>query len=96
MHDLIAPIPFDSKTLKELTRLVFEHGVDLMKVAAPDAVKPGIPVYVDATVEPLEAERRMIQAHVRMLFVVEAGSIVGAVDIADLAARAEAVAVSYW
>jgi hypothetical protein len=91
MIELVTPGAVDQESLERLGPFLLEHGVDLVAVAAPSALERGTPVYVDADADPLEVQRRMALAHVRMLFVLDDGVVVGAVDAADLCERAESI-----
>ncbi len=94
MDYLIAPITFPNVALRGLAKLLLDQGVDLMTEDDPTALRRGTPVYVHTTADPKQVERRMLEGHVRMLFIVERGAVVGVVDLADLALRAEALASS--
>lgn len=68
--------------------LLLAQGVDLAGEVAPEAIDPGTPLYVDLSADPAQVVRRMAEAHVRMLFVLSSGSVVGVIDAAELAERA--------
>ena len=92
----ISDIYSDSWTGREVTPhlapLLRRHGVDLCEAPAPAALERGTPVYVTADADPIEVQRRMVQAHVRMLFVLEGDAVKGTIDIGELARRAEDLA----
>jgi len=75
-----------------LAPLLRKHGVDLCAAPAPAALERGTPVYVTADADPIEVQRRMVQAHVRMLFVLDGDAVKGTIDIGELASRAEDLA----
>lgn len=92
MSDLLSPGTGEIADVERLGRFLVEHGVDLAAAPAPADLPRGTPVYVDVRADPLEVQRRMAQAHVRMLFVLDDGVVAGVVDAAELARRAEALA----
>jgi CBS domain-containing protein len=76
--------------LPHLGPLLREQGVDLCAAERPAALERGTPVFVYADADPVDVQRRMAQAHVRMLFVLNDDEVViGIVDIWELARRAE-------
>ncbi|HEX2196189.1 MAG TPA: hypothetical protein VHJ76_04610 [Actinomycetota bacterium] len=80
------------RDVERLGRFLVEHGVDLTAAPSPCDLARGTPVYVDVGSDPVEVQRRMAQAHVRMLFVLDDGVVAGVVDAAELARRAESLA----
>ena len=79
--------------LPHLGSFLKDQGVDLCSAERPAALERGTPVYVDAHADPIDVQRRMAQAHVRMLFVLdeEVEEVIGIVDFRDLARRAESL-----
>ena len=70
---------------------LLDQGVDLASIPSPATLEPGTPVYVMATADPVDVQRWIAQAHLRMLFVVDAGRVVGIVDVPDLIERADSL-----
>lgn len=91
MTDLISPQATEVADLNRLGPFLLDHGVDLAAAASPATLARGTPVYVDVEADPVDVQRRMAEAHVRMLFVLEAGTVVGVVDAAELARRADSL-----
>lgn len=91
MIDLVSPGLVDAETLRELGPLLLEQGVDLVSAPSPEALRDGTPLYVDVNADPVHVQRLIALAHVRMLFVLDRGTVVGVVDTADLCARAESL-----
>jgi hypothetical protein len=76
--------------LPQLGPFLREQGVDLCIAEPPAALARGTPVYVHADADPVDVQRRMAEAHVRMLFVLDDDDVViGIVDIWELVRRAE-------
>jgi len=76
--------PAHTETMDRLGRLLYDEGVNLMQVAE-DQLARGTPVYVDAEAAAIEVQRRMAQFHIRRLAVVGDGTLLGIVDLMDLA-----------
>lgn len=91
MTDLISPLATGIADLDRLGPILLDHGVDLTSIASPATLERGTPVYVDVTADPVDVQRRIAQAHVRMLFVIENGTVVGVVDAAELTERADSL-----
>lgn len=91
MTDLLFPDAREVPQDERLGRFLLDHGVDLAATPAPHRLARGTPVYVDVTADPVEVQRRMAQAHVKMLFVLDGDGVAGVVDAADLAERAESL-----
>lgn len=91
MTDLVSPQAMDVADLQWLGGFLLDHGVDLATTPAPEALERGTPVYVDAGADPLEVQRRMAQALVRMLFVIDSGAVIGVVDTAELTRRSDSL-----
>lgn len=88
MTDLMSSREASLTEVEGLGPLLLAQGVDLARDAAPGAIDPGTPLYVDLSADPADVVRRMAEAHVRMLFVLSSGSVVGVIDAAELAERA--------
>lgn len=91
MTDLMSPRAAEIADLDRLGPFLIAHGVDLASIASPATLERGTPVYVDATADPVDVQRRIAQAHVRMLFVIEDDTVLGVVDAAELAERADSL-----
>ncbi len=91
MADLISSEEMGIEDVERLGRFLLDHGVDLATTPAPEALERGTPVYVDAGADPLEVQRRMAQALVRMLFVLDSGAVIGVVDTAELTRKADSL-----
>lgn len=91
MADLISSRVMEPTDLGRLGPFLLDHGVDLAATESPASLERGTPVYVDAAADPVDVQRRMAQAHVRMLFVLEEGEVVGVVDTAELTERADSL-----
>ena len=91
MTDLITPHAVEAGDPSSLGALLLDHGVDLASFPSPARLARGTPVYVDAAADPLDVQRRMAQGHVRMLFVIDDGRVIGTVDIAELSKRADSL-----
>jgi CBS domain-containing protein len=83
---LVAEGPPHTDTMDWLARLLYEEGINLMEATEGELAR-GTPVYVDAHVPALEVQRHMAQFHIRRLAVVGEGTLVGIVDLVDLAMR---------
>jgi CBS domain-containing protein len=75
-----------SDTMDWLARLLWSEGVNLLEVS-DRGLERGTPVYVEASADAIEVQRRMAQLHIRRLPVVGEDTLVGIVDILDLADR---------
>jgi CBS domain-containing protein len=73
-----------SDGLEWLASLLQTEGVDLMRATFTE-LRRGTPVYVDADAELLEVQRLMARNHIRSLPVVSGGSVVGVIDLLELA-----------
>jgi CBS domain-containing protein len=73
-----------SDGLEWLASLLQTEGVDLM-CATFTELRRGTPVYVDADAELLEVQRLMARNHIRSLPVVSGESVVGVIDLLELA-----------
>ncbi len=73
-----------SDTLEWLASLLQTEGVDLMRATFTE-LQRGTPVYVDGEADVLEVQRLMARNHIRNLPVVSAGSVIGIVDLLELA-----------
>ena len=91
MTDLVSPQAMDVADLQWLGAFLVDHGVDLATTSSPETLESGTPVYVDAAADPVDIQRRIAQAHVRMLFVIDDGTVIGVVDTADLIERADSL-----
>lgn len=91
MTDLMTPHAVETGDPHSLGALLLEHGVDLASFPSPARLERGTPVFVDASADPVDVQRRMAEGHVRMLFVVDEGKVIGTVDLAVLSERAEAL-----
>ena len=76
--------------LQSLVPLLRESGIDLTDSGGWDSPQErGTPAYVPFDADAQFVQRRMIQTHIRLVFVIEGDSIVGAVDLIDLVERAD-------
>jgi signal-transduction protein with cAMP-binding, CBS, and nucleotidyltransferase domain len=83
---LVAEGPPHTDTMDWLAHLLCEEGINLMEATDGELAR-GTPIYVDAHVPALEVQRRMAKFHIRRLAVVGEGTLVGVVDLVDLAMR---------
>jgi CBS domain-containing protein len=74
-----------TQTMDWLAKLLCDEGVNLMEVGEKSELTRGTPVYVDAHEPAIEVQRRMAQMHIRRLAVVGQGTLMGIVDLVDLA-----------
>lgn len=74
--------PADSRTW--LLRLLKDEGKDLME-AEQEELRRGTPVYAKAGATLGEIQRRMALNHIRMLPVLGEDSVIGILDLVDLA-----------
>lgn len=81
---MITEAPAQSDTMDWLARLLSDEGVNLMEISE-DALARGTPVYVEAHVDAVEVQRRMARFHIRRLAVIGDATLVGIVDLMDLA-----------
>ncbi len=80
----------DISSIRELGPLLRRHGVDLCGAQAPGALRRGTPVYVQGDASPIEVQRRMVQARVQLVFVLDHDdSVLGVIDIAQVITRDE-------
>jgi len=87
VSDVITSKPWvdpSSDGLEWLASLLQSEGVDLM-CATFTELRRGTPVYVDGEADVLEVQRLMARNHIRSLPVVSAGSVVGVIDLLELA-----------
>lgn len=91
MADLISSEEIGITDVERLGRFLLDHGVNLATTPAPEALERGTPVYADAGADPLEVQRRMAQAFVQMLFVIDSGVVIGVVDYPELTKRADSL-----
>ena len=88
--EVVTPGPWvsegSSDTMEWLARLLRDEGVDLMDVTE-EQLKRGTPVYVQASSDVVEVQRRMARHHIRMLPVLQLESLIGVVDLVELAGR---------
>ena len=91
MTDLISREATDVRDLDRLGPFLLGHGVDLATVESPATLERGTPVYVNVEADPIDIQRRIAQAHVRMLFVLEADTVVGVIDAVELTERADSL-----
>ncbi len=85
--DVVAPVGWlggDSDPSGWIARLLRDEGVDLMAVDGA-ALERGTPVFVEATADLTEVQRRMARNHIRRLPVLSNGTLIGVVDLVDLA-----------
>jgi len=73
-----------SDGLEWLATLLQSEGVDLM-CATFTELQRGTPVYVDGDADVLEVQSLMARNHIRSLPVVSAGSVIGIIDLLELA-----------
>ena len=88
--EVVTPGPWvsdgSSDTMEWLARLLRDEAVDLMDVTE-EQLKRGTPVYVQANSDVVEVQRRMARHHIRMLPVLQSDSLIGVVDLVELARR---------
>ena len=87
VREVIASKPWSdpsSDTLEWLARLLQSEGIDLM-CATFTELQRGTPVYVDGKADILDVQRLMARNHIRSLPVVNEGTVVGIVDLLELA-----------
>src|ERR687895_486753 len=70
-------------------RCLRSDGVDLV-AATPGELARGTPVYVEASADVLEVQRVMATNHIRSVPVLDNGSVVGVVDLVELAMMTDA------
>jgi CBS domain-containing protein len=73
-----------SDGLEWLASLLQSEGVDLM-CATFTELQRGTPVYVDGDADVLEVQKLMARNHIRSLPVVSSGSVIGIIDLLELA-----------
>lgn len=76
--------PEDSRTW--LSRLLKDEGKDVMEVDAQE-LRRGTPVYAHATATINDVQRRMAQNHIRMLPVLDDSTVVGILDLVEIASE---------
>ena len=91
MTDLISREATEIGDLDRLGSFLLDHGVNLAAVESPATLERGTPVYVNVEADPIDIQRRIAQAHVRMLFVLESDTVVGVIDAVELTERAESL-----
>lgn len=74
--------PEDSRTW--LSRLLKDEGKDVMEADAQE-LRRGTPVYAQADATINEVQRRMAQNHIRMLPVLDDSTVLGILDLVDIA-----------
>ncbi|MGH2749477.1 MAG: CBS domain-containing protein [Actinomycetota bacterium] len=87
VSEVIASQPWSdpaSHTLEWLADLLQAEGVDLM-CATFTELQRGTPVYVDGEADIAEVQRLMARNHIRSLPVVKGDSVVGIIDLLELA-----------
>jgi CBS domain-containing protein len=87
VREVIASKPWSdpsSDTLEWLARLLQSEGVDLM-CATFTELQRGTPVYVDGEADILVVQRLMARNHIRSLPVVNDGTVIGIIDLLELA-----------
>lgn len=90
--DLLSSTWDENADMTRLGPLIREHGVDLCNTRLPLSLDRGTPIYVTTGADPIEVQRRMAEAHAKMLFVLDAdNAVVGIIDMWDLITRAEAL-----
>ncbi len=78
-------------------QLLREYGVDLALIDPSEVpLKRGTPVYTEADADAEIIERRMLLAHIRILFVLDEERILGVIDLVDLIDRAGEAAWEHW
>ena len=88
--DLLSSTWDESGDMTRLGPLIREHGVDLCNAQLPLSLDRGTPIYATADADPIEVQRRMAEAHAKMLFVLDADDIViGIIDMWDFITRAD-------
>jgi len=73
-----------SDGLEWLASLLQSEGVDLIRATFTE-LQRGTPVYVDGDADVLEVQSLMARNHIRSLPVVSAGSVIGIIDLLELA-----------
>ncbi len=81
---LVAEGPAHTDTMDWLAHLLYQEGTNLMEIEEGELAR-GTPIYVETHVDALEVQRRMARFHIRRLAVVGEGTLVGIVDLVDLA-----------
>jgi hypothetical protein len=77
--------------------LLREHGVNLGRIDPTELpLERGTPIYAEADADFTTVERRMVLAHVRLLFVLDEQRILGVIDLVDLIGRAGKLAWEGW
>jgi CBS domain-containing protein len=71
-----------------LAGLLRREGTDLLETTS-SPLERGTPVFVDAAACVLEVQRLMASNHIRSLPVVDAGEVIGFVDLVELALTAD-------
>lgn len=88
--EVVTPGPWGddatSSTMTWLAKLLTDEGVNLMDVTE-EQLKRGTPVFVEASADVVEVQRRMARHHIRMLPVLSKGALIGVVDLVELARR---------
>jgi CBS domain-containing protein len=87
VSEVISSTPWvdpSSDGLEWLASLLQTEGVDLM-CATFTELQRGTPVYVDGDADVLEVQRLMARNHIRSLPVVSAGTVIGVIDLLELA-----------
>jgi CBS domain-containing protein len=88
--EVVTPGPWGddatSSTMTWLAKLLIDEGMNLMDITE-DQLKRGTPVFVEASADVVEVQRRMARHHIRMLPVLSKGALIGVVDIVELARR---------
>src|SRR3712207_6043838 len=72
-------------------RALVTEGIDLLDASSRELAR-GTPVYVQASAEVSAVQRRMSQHHIRSVPVLEAGRLIGCVELVELALLAEPLA----
>jgi CBS domain-containing protein len=90
LTDVVTPGPWESggstETVDWLASLLRADGVNLSEVTA-EQLRRGSPVYVEASADLVEVQRLMAFHHIRLLPVLRDGTLIGVVDLVQLAAR---------
>jgi CBS domain-containing protein len=87
VREVIASKPWSdpsSDTLEWLADLLKSEGVDLMRATFVE-LQRGTPVYVDGGADINEVQRLMSRNHIRSLPVVNEGTVIGIIDLLELA-----------
>lgn len=97
VHEIVSRPWAEIMKFPSFAHLLREHGVDLARVDPVEVPTPrGTPVFAEADADAETIQRRMVLAHVRLLFVLDGDRVLGAIDLVDLIDRAGEAAWEEW